>query len=90
MSQNLESPPLVTLRRPSPSPFTCDVIYGCPLISCFADSHSSTHIVDSSAKAAGWRVFALGWLIPGANCAENRQRSLHIVSQETINLNATG
>ena len=35
MSQNLGSlPPLshnVTLRRPPPSPLTCDVIYGLPL-----------------------------------------------------------
>ena len=38
----------------------------------------------------GGRVFALGWLIPGTNCTENRERSLHIVAQETINLNVTG
>ena len=37
----------------------------------------------SSAKT----VFALRWLIPGTNCAENGERSLHIVAQETINLN---
>ena len=37
-----------------------------------------------------WRVFALGWLIPVTNCAENRECSLHIVAQETINLNVTG
>ena len=27
------------------------------------------------------RVFALGWLIPGTNCAENRERFLLIVAQ---------
>ena len=37
----------------------------------------------SSAKT----VFALRWLIPGTNCAENGERSLHIVAQATINLN---
>ena len=37
----------------------------------------------------GGRVFALGWLIQGTNCAENRERSLHIVAQEAINLNVT-
>ena len=34
-------------------------------------------------------VFALGWLILGTNCVENRERSLHTVAQETINLNVT-
>jgi hypothetical protein len=34
-------------------------------------------------------VFALGWLIPGTNCTENREGFLHIVAQETINLNVT-
>ena len=34
-------------------------------------------------------VFALGWLIPGTNCAKNRECFLHIVAQETINLNVT-
>ena len=37
----------------------------------------------------GGRVFALGWLIPGMNCAENRERFLHIVAQEMINSNVT-
>ena len=36
------------------------------------------------------RVFALDWLIPGTNCAENRERSLHKVAQGTTNLNVTG
>ena len=49
-----------------------------------------TRIVDSSAKTVSGRVFALGWLIPGTNCAQNRERSLHIVAQETIKLNVTG
>ena len=49
-----------------------------------------TRIVGSSAKPVGGRVFALGWLIPGTNCAENRERSLHIVAQEAIKLNVTG
>ena len=35
-------------------------------------------------------VFALSWLIPGTNFSENRERSQHIVAQETINLNVTG
>ena len=56
------------------------------IISCFADSHT-THIVDSSAETIGRRFFALGWLIPGTNCSENRERFLHMVAQETINLN---
>ena len=60
-----------------------------PIISCFADLHK-THIVDSSAKTVGERVFALGWLILGTICAENRERSLHIFAQETIKLNVIG
>ena len=28
------------------------------------------------------QVFALGWLIPGTNYAENRERFLHIVAQK--------
>ena len=46
-----------------------------------------THIVESSAKTVGRCIFALGWLILGTNCAENRERSLHIAAQETIKLN---
>ena len=65
------------------------VITKIPIISCFADSHK-THIVDSSSKTVGGRVFALGWLIPGTNCAESRERSLYIVAQGTIKLNVTG
>ena len=53
------------------------------------DSHK-THIVDSSAKKVGGHVIALDWLIPGTNCAENQERSLNIVAQETIHLNVTG
>ena len=64
------------------------VITKMPIISCFADSHK-THVVDSSAKTVGGRLFTLGWLIPGTNCAENRERFIHMFAQETINFNVT-
>ena len=65
------------------------VITKIPLISCFMDLHK-THIVYSSAKTVSGCVFSLDWLIPGTNCIENQERCLHIVAQETINLNVTG
>ena len=37
----------------------------------------------------GGHVFDLCWLILGANYAKNREHFLHIVVQETINLNVT-
>ena len=58
------------------------VINKTPIISCFADSHT-THIVYSSAKQS------TGASLLSAS-AENREGSLHIVAQETIKLNVTG
>ena len=52
------------------------------------DSLSDTIITKIPATVCD-RVFALGWLIPGTNCAENRERFLQIVAQEIINLNVT-
>ena len=50
----------------------------------------SDTVITKISTTVGGRVFALGWLIPGTNCAENRERFLHIVAQETIKLNVTG
>ena len=49
----------------------------------------SDTIITKIPTTVGGCFFALGWLIPGTNCAENRELSLHIVAQETINLNVT-
>ena len=49
----------------------------------------SDTVITKIQTAVCGRFFALGWLIPGTNCAENRERFLHIVAQETINLNVT-
>ena len=50
----------------------------------------SDTVITKIPTTVGGRVFALGRLIPGTNCAENRERFLYIVAQETINLNVTG
>ena len=47
----------------------------------------SDTVITKIPTAVGGRVFVLGWLISGTNCAENQERSLHFVAQETINLN---
>ena len=49
----------------------------------------SDRVITKIPTIVGGLVFALGWLIPGTNCAENRDRFLQIVAQETINLNVT-
>ena len=46
-------------------------------------------VITKLPTTVGGRNFALGWLFPGTNCAENRERCLHIVAQETINSNVT-
>ena len=53
------------------------VITKIPIILCFADTR---------------RLYTVGWLSAdsGTKCAENRERSLYIVAQGTIKLNATG
>ena len=50
----------------------------------------SDTVIAKILTTVGGRVFALGWLIPGMNCAENRERWVHIVAQETIKFNVTG
>ena len=51
------------------------------------DSLLSDTIITKIPTTVGGCVFDLDWLIPGTNCSENRERFLHIVAQETINLN---
>ena len=51
------------------------VVTKMPIISCFADSHK-TYIVYSFAKTVRGRVFALGWLTPRINGAENVPNTL--------------
>ena len=49
----------------------------------------SDTVTTKIATTVGGRVFGLGWMITGTNCAKNRERFLNIVAQETINLNVT-
>ena len=50
----------------------------------------SDTIITKIPTTVGGRVFALGWLIPGTNWAENPELFLHIVVQEMIKLNFIG
>jgi hypothetical protein len=49
----------------------------------------SDTVITKIPTTVGGRVFALSWLIPRTNCAENREHFLYIVAQETIHLNVT-
>ena len=49
----------------------------------------SDTVITKIPTTVGSRIFALCWLIPETNCAENQESFLHIVAQETINLNVT-
>ena len=47
----------------------------------------SDTVITKIQTTVGSCISALSWLIPGTNSAENQERFLHIVAQETINLN---
>ena len=51
---------------------------------CLSDT-----VITKMLTRVGGRLFALGWVVPGMNCAENRECFLHIIAQEMINLNVT-